>query len=671
MSGTSMAAPAVTGTVALLFSAAGRRLPIEETRRLLLTSCDPPPEGAVGMGSGYLNPARALAGLSPDPPPDTTREPAMTTPDTLFPDTLTAEADAGLWVAGAERLAHPKSGGLPYVETAPWRFVLHTIEGQPSAAAFRALAARHGSPPHLWAMPSADLLLQVIPLDRGAFALAHPPGTVHTNRLRAVQVECWGFARDMGGVPTAMLDWLAERVLRPVAALVPIDLSEVRPTAGERCYGAGSTCRMSDAEWLAFDGVCGHQHVPHNAHWDPGLLDLAYLAARAAGARGPLPRRPAAEAEALDAAEDEPADDTRIHGESEDWAEGSTRSDSARLEWVKLTETPGGKSPVRLLYLLTGPAGGGPSRFCLRVTNTNDVYNLKRTSVRVRLRAKTGPDQTKVVPLRGGKEDWVWVRHEGRELADEESETVELYLDPATRRAAYDSDEPLHWLDVEYHWYEGPGRGRSAYYATRSLPFNLVAPTELLLKEKRFLGHHHLDAHRGLWKFLYSNPDPWPVTYKLTMETSVSNTTTGEVSATVATTVTRGKEATQQRTEQQELSLGIGIENMFSLGQKLASSVTSGVTWSQSVSQTFTDVASLTKAFTKGHTTRLEVESKIPAAPAGRRLSIYGYPVVALYEVPVVLFGGANELGQASRRSTGKVPVVWLSGYATTRPILS
>ncbi|GAB3422736.1 DUF4056 domain-containing protein [Flindersiella endophytica] len=66
MSGTSMAAPAVTGTIALLFEAARRKLTIEETRRLLLAGCDPFGDGsdALRAGHGYLDPARVLESLT-------------------------------------------------------------------------------------------------------------------------------------------------------------------------------------------------------------------------------------------------------------------------------------------------------------------------------------------------------------------------------------------------------------------------------------------------------------------------------------------------------------------------------------------------------------------------------------------------------------------------------
>ena len=190
------------------------------------------------------------------------------------------QAGGGLWVPGAERVANPKSGGGSYLD-APWRFVFHTIEGEPSEAGFRRLAAEHANPPHLWAMPSANLLLQTIPLDRSAYALARP-GSVHTNRRRAVQVEVLGFAAKMGNLGPREIEWLADRLLAPVARLVPINLEHVRPTGDDTaCYGERSGCRMTPEEWERFDGVCGHQHVPDNKHWDPGRMPLQAIAARA------------------------------------------------------------------------------------------------------------------------------------------------------------------------------------------------------------------------------------------------------------------------------------------------------------------------------------------------------------------------------------------------------
>ena len=193
------------------------------------------------------------------------------------------------WVPGAERVRNSKSSGGRYLDS-PWRFVFHTIEGEPSADGFRRLAARHGNPPHLWAMPSADLLLQTIPLNRSAYALARP-GSIQTNRLHAVQVELWGFAAKMGSATPETIAWLADRLLTPVARLIPLNLDRVSPIgSGEACYGTTSRCRMSAPEWRAFDGVTGHNRVPDNKHWDPGKLDLPAIAARAKASLGNQPQ---------------------------------------------------------------------------------------------------------------------------------------------------------------------------------------------------------------------------------------------------------------------------------------------------------------------------------------------------------------------------------------------
>jgi hypothetical protein len=66
MSGTSMAAPFVAGTIALMFQAARRPLPVRRTRELLLKVAEPVTSGEPQRrwGSGYINVREAIAAAS-------------------------------------------------------------------------------------------------------------------------------------------------------------------------------------------------------------------------------------------------------------------------------------------------------------------------------------------------------------------------------------------------------------------------------------------------------------------------------------------------------------------------------------------------------------------------------------------------------------------------------
>ncbi|MBQ1164036.1 hypothetical protein KBZ21_39205, partial [Streptomyces sp. A73] len=47
-------------------------------------------------------------------------------------------------------------------------------------------------------------------------------------------------------------------------------------------YGA-TTVRMSYSKWNNYRGHCGHQHLPENAHGDPGAFPMAAILNAAKG----------------------------------------------------------------------------------------------------------------------------------------------------------------------------------------------------------------------------------------------------------------------------------------------------------------------------------------------------------------------------------------------------
>ncbi|MFJ1808554.1 MULTISPECIES: hypothetical protein [unclassified Streptomyces] len=150
-------------------------------------------------------------------------------------------------------------------------------------------------------------------VDESARALANKLGGVETNTANAFQIELVGTCDDSkktswdgkkAGVdylhwPTAP-DWALAEVAWLVRWLndyhsVPLTcVSEWlaygkdarRPGITPASYGA-SPARMTGAQWQAFRGWCGHQHVPENDHGDPGSLNFARVIALAKGQTDP------------------------------------------------------------------------------------------------------------------------------------------------------------------------------------------------------------------------------------------------------------------------------------------------------------------------------------------------------------------------------------------------
>jgi hypothetical protein len=138
--------------------------------------------------------------------------------------------------------------------------------------------------------------------DTSSRALVHA-GAVATNTLNVAQVELvatcdpathakWTKAGYAHLYTPELPDW----VIRDLAAFakwahdqhgVPLT-SGVTFKAYPGSYGIGNGVRMSNAEWLAFKGHCGHQHVPSgNLHGDPGAFPMTAILTAAKGGTTP------------------------------------------------------------------------------------------------------------------------------------------------------------------------------------------------------------------------------------------------------------------------------------------------------------------------------------------------------------------------------------------------
>jgi hypothetical protein len=185
-----------------------------------------------------------------------------------------------------------RTGRVPRRADAPSRIVIHTTETARLPGYREGSVAPHftigvgdaGSLPN--EEPGKVRIWQHISLDRTASALRHNPGTIETNHMGAhcIQIECITYIGDQdtagivgnkGKFPRALSKALAGLVQEITGALGDIDLG-IYPErwSANGSYGAQAAQRLTEQEWENFNGICGHEHVPNNKHWDPGAFDI-------------------------------------------------------------------------------------------------------------------------------------------------------------------------------------------------------------------------------------------------------------------------------------------------------------------------------------------------------------------------------------------------------------
>ncbi|WP_369167761.1 hypothetical protein AB5J49_07825 [Streptomyces sp. R28] len=178
--------------------------------------------------------------------------------------------------------------------------VWHSTEG-------RSLPSYSGGSmaPNLTAVPdfAARRLIwyQHFDFDVSSRALRNLSGGVQTNTLNVCQVEIVGTC-DPGthekwraaGYPHLFMPELPDWAVRDLAAFakwahdnhgVPLS-SGLTFKAYPSSYGANGV-RMTGSQWTAFEGHCGHQHVPENDHGDPGAFPMAAILIAAEGGTTP------------------------------------------------------------------------------------------------------------------------------------------------------------------------------------------------------------------------------------------------------------------------------------------------------------------------------------------------------------------------------------------------
>ncbi|MEV8402573.1 hypothetical protein [Streptomyces niveus] len=192
--------------------------------------------------------------------------------------------------------------------------VMHTTEGRtlPSYGG-------GGSAPNFTALPDIKAKklkwYQHFDFDVSSRALVNKAGGVDTNTANAVQVELVGTcdernASTWGGAKAgvdylfwpAAPDWALAELAKfvkwaheehGVRLASTVTWKPYKKGQAGGSYGANGV-RLTGAQWGAYYGWLGHQHVPENDHGDPGDLDFARVLAHAKGTNPPEEEDPMA-----------------------------------------------------------------------------------------------------------------------------------------------------------------------------------------------------------------------------------------------------------------------------------------------------------------------------------------------------------------------------------------
>lgn len=171
---------------------------------------------------------------------------------------------------GADTSVHGSSAGA--YTGGPYKGVLHTTEGSSGSGAIAAFQSANSWPHFL--VDDVGHIWQFFDTNVAARALVNLAGGVQTNTDSAIQIEITGFAAQPNSHPQAQIQALTA-LMRWIESA-----TGVKPKGPGIAFATGygqNNLRFTFAQWDAFDGWCGHCHVPENDHWDPGAINLDAL----------------------------------------------------------------------------------------------------------------------------------------------------------------------------------------------------------------------------------------------------------------------------------------------------------------------------------------------------------------------------------------------------------
>ncbi|WP_405673289.1 peptidoglycan-binding domain-containing protein [Streptomyces sp. NBC_01530] len=212
---------------------------------------------------------------APDPGPE-----ALVAPRT---------ATAGpAYIDGAERLGGQAIGGaMDHPESGP-RFTWHvTVSPQGYFTSMASYLINAGFEPQVLYDPKTDRLGQFGPLTQSARALQND-GTRRTNREGKVNIQV-----EVVAMPTPPWTDGFDPATKPnfrklLAAGRAHGIPDVWP-AGSPVSSSSQAMSRNRSIWQSKAGHYGHCHVPGNAHWDPGGIDITKVPGKAATPKPPTP----------------------------------------------------------------------------------------------------------------------------------------------------------------------------------------------------------------------------------------------------------------------------------------------------------------------------------------------------------------------------------------------